>query len=150
MASAALADPQQQLWLVHSPTTHLCHMGHAHPQALRALIKSKTAAELQLAMPPWVYLYSKLCMDTNRGVRTEAAGAQGEFAAALGKALAPHLKSVMGPWWLAQFDAHPEASVAARSAFQVVTGQLPACACLSSCFLSCTHCSWWPSDCPTP
>lgn len=33
--------------------------------------------------------------------------------------LAPHLKSIMGPWWFSQFDLASEVSQAAKSSLQV-------------------------------
>lgn len=33
--------------------------------------------------------------------------------------LARHLKSIMGPWWISQFDLASEVSQAAKSSFQV-------------------------------
>lgn len=35
------------------------------------------------------------------------------------RGLAPHLKSLMGPWWFSQFDPAPEVSQAARLSFEV-------------------------------
>ena len=33
--------------------------------------------------------------------------------------LAPHLKSLMGPWWFSQFDPISEVSLAAKRSLQV-------------------------------
>lgn len=38
--------------------------------------------------------------------------------------LAPHLKSIMGPWWFSQFDSVSEVSQAAKSSLQVGTSFL--------------------------
>lgn len=35
--------------------------------------------------------------------------------------LAPHLKSIMGPWWFSQFDLVSEVSQVAKSSLQVGT-----------------------------
>lgn len=35
------------------------------------------------------------------------------------RGLAPHLKSLMGPWWFSQFDPASEVSQAARLSFEV-------------------------------
>jgi hypothetical protein len=88
-------------------------------QALRAHTKSKPAAESIAALGPWSHLYGKLVMDSSRAVRTEAAATLGDLVSAAGKAAAALLKSLLPPWWLAQFDPHPDAAAAARSAFQV-------------------------------
>lgn len=50
---------------------------------------------------PWAYQYKKLVLDPARMVRAEANAAMGLLAVALGKGLAPHLKGLMGPWFLA-------------------------------------------------
>lgn len=39
------------------------------------------------------------------------------------RSLAPHLKSLMGPWWFSQFDPIPEVSQAARCSLEVSTIQ---------------------------
>lgn len=75
--------------------------------------------DLTAALPPWVYMYRRLVSDGNRGVRAEAAAVLGALAAAVGKAIAPQLRGLMGPWWVAQFDPYSDAAAAARSAFQV-------------------------------
>ncbi|KAI5021498.1 hypothetical protein ZWY2020_058228 [Hordeum vulgare] len=38
----------------------------------------------------------------------------------LWKGLAPHLKSLMGPWWFCQFDPAAEVAQAARRSFEVL------------------------------
>jgi hypothetical protein len=53
------------------------------------------------------------------GVRSEASATLGELVTAVGKAVAPHIKQIMGPWWLAQFDPAADVAAAARAAFQV-------------------------------
>ena len=35
------------------------------------------------------------------------------------KGIAPHLKSLIGPWWFSQFDPAPEVAQAARRSFEV-------------------------------
>jgi hypothetical protein len=35
------------------------------------------------------------------------------------KGLAPHLKSLMGPWWFSQFDPATEVAQAGRRSFEV-------------------------------
>ncbi|PKI58456.1 hypothetical protein CRG98_021141 [Punica granatum] len=41
-----------------------------------------------------------------------------QLVIAVGRDLAPHLKSLMGPWWFSQFDTVPEASQAAKHSLQ--------------------------------
>lgn len=91
----------------------------ARMQSFRALIQARPAPALSAALSPWLYLYKKLVMDNHRGVRCEAHGAMGDLGVAVGKQLAPHLKGLMGAWWLAQFDVHGEAAGLAQAALRV-------------------------------
>ncbi|PRW55988.1 E3 ubiquitin- ligase listerin [Chlorella sorokiniana] len=86
-------------------------------QALRALAKDKPASDLQAALPSWAYLFGRLVMDGSRAVRAEACHVTAALAAAVGRGIAPLLKSLLPPLWLAQFDAYGEAAAAARGAF---------------------------------
>lgn len=86
-------------------------------QALRVLAKDKPAADLQAALPSWAYLYGRLILDNNRAVRAEASHVSAALAAAVGRGIAPLLKSLVPAWWLAQSDVHGEAAAAARAAF---------------------------------
>jgi hypothetical protein len=100
------------------------------------LLPTKAPANVALTLGPFAYMYSRLSTDSSRSVRAEAATTLGQLAQAAGKALAPHLKSLIGPWWVAQFDPHGEAAAAARSGFQVRGrvatwhgwGEMPQCA----------------------
>lgn len=78
---------------------------------------NKPAADLQAALPSWTYLFSRLVMDGNRAVRAEACHVTSALAAAVGRGIAPLLKSLLPPLWLAQFDSYGEAAAAARGAF---------------------------------
>lgn len=92
-------------------------------QAVRSLVKQRTPSELALLLPPYAYLFKRLSMDPNRSVRAEAAAALVAITAPLGKALAPHLKSLMGPWLMATFDAYGEAAATARAGLTVRPGR---------------------------
>ncbi|KAG0483597.1 hypothetical protein HPP92_011681 [Vanilla planifolia] len=61
-----------------------------------------------------VYEYKRLLLDYNREVRQATHDTMTSIVAVVRKGLAPHLKSLMGPWWFAQFDPVPEVSQAAR------------------------------------
>ncbi|KAL4457478.1 hypothetical protein ABPG75_012343 [Micractinium tetrahymenae] len=86
-------------------------------QALKALAKEKPAADLQAALPCWAYLYGRLVLDNSRAVRTEASHVSAALAAAVGRGIAPLLRSLVPSLWLAQSDGHGEAAAAARAAF---------------------------------
>lgn len=63
-------------------------------------------------------MYRRLIMDGSRAVRSETASTLAVLLGALGKAVAPHLKALLGPWWLAMHDPYGEAAAASRRAFE--------------------------------
>lgn len=103
------------------PTTRDDHHHHQVKalQGLQALIPQRSAAALAAALQPWAYLHRRLVLDHSRAVRSEAAATLGCLVAALGKGLAPSLKQLMGPWWLAMHDPYGEAAATSRGALQV-------------------------------
>jgi hypothetical protein len=88
-------------------------------QALRALVKEKPAADLQAALPSWAYLFARLAADNNRSVRSEACHVTAALAAAVGRGIAPLLKSLLPSLWLAQYDGYSETAAAAWAALAV-------------------------------
>ncbi|GFZ19946.1 HEAT/U-box domain-containing protein [Actinidia rufa] len=62
--------------------------------------------------------YKKLLSDYNREVRRATHDTMILLVAAVGRDLAPHLKSLMGPWWVSQFDPASDVSQAAKRSFQ--------------------------------
>jgi hypothetical protein len=86
-------------------------------QALKLLFREKPAADVQAALPSWAYLFSRLVLDSNRSVRSEACHVTATAAATVGRGIAPLLKSLLPSWWLAQFDGYSEAAAAAKAAF---------------------------------
>ncbi|KAG0481136.1 hypothetical protein HPP92_011994 [Vanilla planifolia] len=100
---------------------HLKRLGRKDPttkvkalMALCVLLKEKPGEEIVHILPLWVYEYKRLLLDYNREVRQAAHDTMTSIVAVVRKGLAPHLKSLMGPWWFAQFDPVPEVSQAAR------------------------------------
>lgn len=85
-------------------------------QALRALVAEKSVADVLHALPSWAYLFERLVMDANRGVRSEACQTMGAVAAAVGRDVAPFLKTLLPPWYMAQFDGHADVAAAAQAA----------------------------------
>lgn len=83
-------------------------------QNLVELISQKTPAELSIMLQPWIYHFKRLLLDPSKAVRIKAAAVMAAVAAAVGKALAPQLKALLGPWFLASFDPYPDAAAAAR------------------------------------
>ncbi|XP_038895284.1 E3 ubiquitin-protein ligase listerin isoform X5 [Benincasa hispida] len=62
-------------------------------------------------------------MDYNRDVRRATHDTMTNLVMAAGREIAPHLKSLMGPWWFSQFDSVSEVS---QSAMQSLQAAFPA------------------------
>lgn len=92
------------------------------PQAFGSLLQGKPPGAVAGVLRPWCYQYGRLCADVHRGVRCEAARVLGQVVGAAGRAAAPHLRPLMGPWLVAQHDPHADTAAAARGAFQVRRG----------------------------
>ncbi|GLT26789.1 hypothetical protein SLA2020_018310 [Shorea laevis] len=86
--------------------------------SLSELFKQKSAKELTSIIPQWTFEYKKLLLDYNREVRRATQETMTNLVTAVGRDLAPHLKSLMGPWWFSQFDPNPEVSQAAKRSLQ--------------------------------
>eukprot|EP00250_Pteridium_aquilinum_P021475 c25138_g1_i1 orf=481-6414(-) len=91
-------------------------------KALKALIvifKERPANELCQLLPNWIFEYKKLVQDESQQVREGTHNAMSAIAVSVGRGLAPHLRMVMGAWWVSQFDPVREVSTAAQQSFQV-------------------------------
>jgi len=66
----------------------------------------------------WPSVYTKLAMDTDRRVREQVHIALAEVVKAVGKNLAPHLKTMSGCWYIGQSDTHLPAAQAASLAWK--------------------------------
>lgn len=89
-------------------------------QSLEELIPQKSAAELTALLPPWAYQFKRLLLDPAKAVRIKAAGVMAAVGAAVGKGLLPHVRALLGPWYLACFDPYPDAAGAAKRALAEV------------------------------
>ena len=69
-------------------------------------------------LPFWPAVYNKLAVDTDHRVRELTHVALKHIVAAVGKNLAPHLKSLSGTWFIGQSDSHAPAADAALAAWQ--------------------------------
>ncbi|KAJ9556872.1 hypothetical protein OSB04_011486, partial [Centaurea solstitialis] len=87
---------------------------------LSTLLKQKSAKDVSPVIPQWAFEYKKLLLDYNREVRRASHDTMANLVSAVGfeRDLAPHLKSLMGPWWFSQFDPVNEVSQAAKRSFQ--------------------------------
>ncbi|KAH9309396.1 hypothetical protein KI387_037307 [Taxus chinensis] len=86
--------------------------------SLGILFRQNAASDLYHIVPQWVFEYKRLVQDNGRQVRQAAHDAMANLAVTIGRGLAPHLRSVMGAWWLGQFDPYTEVAEAARRSFQ--------------------------------
>lgn len=88
-------------------------------EALGILFKERPANELRQLIPNWIFEYKRLVQDDNQQVREGAHNVMSTLAVAVGREFAPHLRSVMGAWWVSQFDPSREVCGAAQQSFQV-------------------------------
>lgn len=104
---------------------HLKRLGRKDPTtklkalaALSTLLQQKSAKEIVLIVPQWAFEYKRLLLDYNREVRRATHDTMTAVVTSVGRDLAPHLKTLMGPWWFAQFDPVSEVSQAAKRSLQ--------------------------------
>lgn len=88
--------------------------------ALSTLLQQKSAKEIVPIIPQWAFEYKKLLLDYNRDVRRATHDTMTTLVTSVGRDLAPHLKTLMGPWWFAQFDPASEVSQAAKRSLQAI------------------------------
>ena len=84
-------------------------------QALKACLPEKSADDVAAMLPPWAYCFSRLVMDPSRGVRAEACAVMGVVAVGVGRGLAPFLKAIYPPWFLAKYDDARDVAAAAAA-----------------------------------
>ncbi|KAK3261839.1 hypothetical protein CYMTET_29275 [Cymbomonas tetramitiformis] len=87
-------------------------------QALQKLIQERQPVEVETLILPWAQVFSRVAMDNSRQVREAGMAVMGALAKTVKKALAPHLKALMGPWYAAQFDPCSEVAAAAGLSFE--------------------------------
>lgn len=87
--------------------------------SLSELLKQKSGKDIVPIIPQWAFEYKRLLQDYNREVRRATHDTMTNLVIAVGRDLAPHLKSLMGPWWFSQFDPVFEVSQAAKRSLQV-------------------------------
>ncbi|PWA65835.1 Armadillo-like helical [Artemisia annua] len=95
------------------PTTKLKALA-----TLSTQLSEKSAKEVSLVIPQWAFEYKKLLQDYNRDIRRATHDTMATLVSTVGRDLAPHLKSLMGPWWFSQFDPVYEVSQAAKRSLQ--------------------------------
>ncbi|KAL6642217.1 hypothetical protein ACP70R_020398 [Stipagrostis hirtigluma subsp. patula] len=109
---------------------HLKRLGRKDPttklkalSTLSILFAHKSGEEIVQIVPQWAFEYKRLLLDYNREVRRATHEAMSSLVTAVKKGIAPHLKSLMGPWWFSQFDPAPEVAQAARRSFEAAFPQ---------------------------
>lgn len=86
--------------------------------SLSALLKEKSGKDIAPIIPQWAFEYKRLLLDYSREVRRATHEMMTSLVITVGRDLAPHLKSLMGPWWFSQFDSNSEVSQAAKRSLQ--------------------------------
>ncbi|KAJ7982619.1 E3 ubiquitin-protein ligase listerin [Quillaja saponaria] len=86
--------------------------------SLSMVLKKKSGKDIVPIVPQWAFEYKKLLLDYNRDVRRATHDIMTDLVIAVGRDLAPHLKTLMGPWWFSQFDPVSEVSQAAKQSLQ--------------------------------
>lgn len=70
-------------------------------------------------VPLWPRLYSILSIDIENRVREATQFAHKCMVTRVKKIIAPHLKHLIGPWIVSQFDTYPPAASVAKTSFEV-------------------------------
>ena len=73
---------------------------------------------LIIALPQWCYCYQKLAFDNTVQVCQLAHQLMGSVADLVKQEIEPHVTSVIGRWWMAQFDPRVDAGGAAAACLQ--------------------------------
>lgn len=81
-------------------------------------MKASDADVVKHVLNHWPRLYTALVTDVEHKVREAAHLAHYEVVIKAKRNLAPHLKTLIGPWFTAQYDTYPPAASAAVSAFE--------------------------------
>lgn len=79
-------------------------------------LQPEDAAEL---LPAWLFAFKRVSVDNARAVRLGGNRALSQIVEQAGRKIAPHLKDLMGCWWLALHDTYPEARQVALTSFHV-------------------------------
>ena len=112
---------------IHELPMHSCKQGRKDSttklkalSALSTLLQQRSSKEIVPIIPQWAFEYKKLLLDYNRDVRRVTHDTMTTLVTSVGRDLAPHLKTLMGAWWFAQFDPAYEVSQAAKRSLQAI------------------------------
>ncbi|XP_068931164.1 E3 ubiquitin-protein ligase listerin isoform X1 [Petaurus breviceps papuanus] len=87
-------------------------------QEFGAMCDERDAEIVKGVLPYWPRIYCKISLDYDRRVREATQIAFEKLILKVKKHLAPHLKSLMGYWLIAQCDTYAPAAIAAKIAFE--------------------------------
>ncbi|XP_066476312.1 E3 ubiquitin-protein ligase listerin [Tiliqua scincoides] len=87
-------------------------------QEFGTMCKERETEIVKGVLPYWPRIYCKICTDHDRRVREATQQAFEQLILKVRKHLAPHLKSLMGHWLIAQCDVYSPAASAAKVAFE--------------------------------
>nr|XP_060626438.1 E3 ubiquitin-protein ligase listerin [Anolis sagrei ordinatus] len=87
-------------------------------QEFGTMCKEREAEVVKGVLPYWPRIYCKISVDHDRRVREATQEAFEQLILKVKKHLAPHLKSLMGHWLIAQCDTYSPAASAAKVAFE--------------------------------
>lgn len=89
-------------------------------QEFAELVKTSDTEIVKTVLNYWTRMYSILATDADHKVREAAHLAHYEVVVKAKRNLAPHLKTLIGPWFTSQYDTYPPAASAAVLAFEVI------------------------------
>uniref|UniRef100_A0A8D9BRD6 E3 ubiquitin-protein ligase listerin n=1 Tax=Cacopsylla melanoneura TaxID=428564 RepID=A0A8D9BRD6_9HEMI len=84
------------------------------------LCSNSEVEALKSILPLWPRLYSILSIDIENRVREATQSAHKCIVTRVKRNIAPHLKHLIGPWIVSQFDTYPPAASIAKNSFEDV------------------------------
>ncbi|ORX79499.1 hypothetical protein BCR32DRAFT_269438 [Anaeromyces robustus] len=82
-------------------------------------------SEIKKILPGWSKLYAKISIDVDRRVRILIGNAHLIIVKTLKKKIAPHLKTLIGPWIASTFDPCPDVCKVAKEAYNIAFPSKP-------------------------
>lgn len=89
-------------------------------QEFAELVKISDVEIVKIVLNYWPRLYTVLVTDVDHKVREAAHLAHHQVVTEAKRNLAPYLKTLIGPWFTAQYDTYPPAASAAVASFEVI------------------------------
>jgi hypothetical protein len=86
-------------------------------QDLPHALKGKSEHVVAEFLTYFVYCFPRLCLEDSRAIRQQLTWAIDAVVSVEKRLLAPHMNSLIGPWWMLTGDPAPEVAESALSAF---------------------------------